>query len=161
MTYQWKPGAQLTAIDPEKVGRLFEQLRKKNNGNLTPEDVLEAATPAKSPIHRFFEWNDTDAAQRYRQEQARYLIRMLVVVNQEGSVPLRAVVSVRPGTSTQPVYRDREEVMADPELREQVIVQALREYNALTLKYYDVEELHPIADVVEKVRADCGLLTEG
>lgn len=48
-------------------------------GNLTPDAVLEDARSKKSPLHDCFEWDDSEAAHRYRLEQARTLIRSVRV----------------------------------------------------------------------------------
>jgi len=46
-----------------------------SEGRLTPDAVVKAAQSPKSPLHRFFEWDNTEAARKYRIEQARELIR--------------------------------------------------------------------------------------
>jgi hypothetical protein len=55
-------------------------LALEDQGRLTPEGVLEAASDDDSPLHRFFEWDDHEAAHQYRVEQARRLIRGVRVV---------------------------------------------------------------------------------
>ena len=54
-----------------------EYIRKLESraGKLTPQKVLDAAMPENSPLHEFFEWDDTVAAESYRMDQARELIR--------------------------------------------------------------------------------------
>jgi hypothetical protein len=47
----------------------------ERRGLLQPFDVVEAARDPGSPLHDSFEWNDSVAAERYRLEQARRLIR--------------------------------------------------------------------------------------
>jgi hypothetical protein len=56
------------------------ELKKlEKNGKLTPFDVIEAARDKTSPLHEYFEWNDTEAARLYRIEQARGLIRTVKI----------------------------------------------------------------------------------
>lgn len=43
-------------------------------GRLTPDEVLKRARPKDSPLHDIFEWNDSEAARKYRLNQARELI---------------------------------------------------------------------------------------
>lgn len=47
---------------------------KYQEGKLTPEMVVNNARAEKSPLHDFFEWEDTIAAEKYRKWQARHLI---------------------------------------------------------------------------------------
>lgn len=49
------------------------------NGRLTPEAVVRAAKDPTSPLHKRFEWDDSEAAHQYRLEQARRLIRSVMV----------------------------------------------------------------------------------
>lgn len=55
------------------------RLAAENNGLLTPDNVIDAAQNAASPLHNWFEWDDDAAAHMYRVEQARHLIRSVRV----------------------------------------------------------------------------------
>lgn len=46
---------------------------------LTPSAVVEAARDAASPLHPLFEWDDDLAAEAYRLDQARAVIRTVLV----------------------------------------------------------------------------------
>ena len=48
-------------------------------GQITPEQVVEAAADPTSPLHRHFEWNDEIAAHGHRIDQARALLRSVRV----------------------------------------------------------------------------------
>lgn len=45
------------------------------DGEITADEVLEAARPPASPIHDLFEWDDLVAGEAHRLDQARDLIR--------------------------------------------------------------------------------------
>jgi hypothetical protein len=60
-------------ITPEVVG-VMKHLETRA-GRLSPTDVLAEAAATDSPLHEFFEWNDTVAGEMYRLDQARTLIR--------------------------------------------------------------------------------------
>lgn len=57
----------------------LEQLLRLNQNRLTPDLVLEDARNKNSPLHDIFEWNNAIAAQKYRLDQARELIRSVKV----------------------------------------------------------------------------------
>lgn len=46
----------------------------EKEGKLTPQEVERDARPKNSPLHRYFEWNDSKAGLLYRLDQARDLI---------------------------------------------------------------------------------------
>jgi hypothetical protein len=51
------------------------------HGHVTPEGVVNAARDPASPLHDKFEWDDGVAAEQYRKEQARSLIRKLTFIS--------------------------------------------------------------------------------
>ena len=72
-----------------ELERLFRE------GLLRPADVVEAARDPESPLHTHFEWDDTAAAAKWREEQARQLIRNIrIEVGDSVPVSVRAFVSL-------------------------------------------------------------------
>lgn len=66
------------------------------NGLITPLAVLERARNENSALHRYFEWDDGVAAEKYRLKQAATLIRVICVQSEDGlASPVRAFVNVR------------------------------------------------------------------
>ena len=68
------------------------------HGILTPELVLSAASDPAHVLHSRFEWDDTEAARRYRLAQASGLIRSVTIVIEKPearTVAVRAFISDR------------------------------------------------------------------
>lgn len=91
--YRWREGCRLVG-DAEEVARHLTGVAAKYAGDLLPSAVVESARSEASPIHDYFEWDDTAAAAEYRQEQARHLIRSIQVVVIDGGEPVRAFHNV-------------------------------------------------------------------
>jgi len=36
------------------------------HGKVTAQMIVDEASSPKSPVHKFFEWNDTEAGRKYR-----------------------------------------------------------------------------------------------
>lgn len=72
------------------LSQLYERHQK-----LTPSLVVEAATDPKSPLHREFTWDDSEAARKYRLAQARTLIRSVEVKVTVGQMIVAAPAYVR------------------------------------------------------------------
>jgi hypothetical protein len=68
---------------------------ERNNGQLIPADVVEAARDPESPLHSHFNWDDSDAAEKFRLMQARTLIRTVRLEITIRDVPLSVVGYVR------------------------------------------------------------------
>jgi len=89
-----------------QVTERLQQLERE--GRLSPNDVVDDARSPDSPLHDYFEWDDTAAAEKYRKVQARQLIRSVKVEVTVHSVPLTVVGYVRDPDvdSHEPGYRN-------------------------------------------------------
>lgn len=115
--------------------QVLEQLVDRD-GMVTPTSVVEEASDESSPLHDHFEWDDSVAGPRYRLVQAGHLIRryrVTVVTDDERTIRPRAL-SLTYGDGGLG-YRRTDEALSDPEQREFVLSQALREVAALRTKY--------------------------
>lgn len=115
---------------------------KRRNGLLRAQDVVKAARPARSPLHRFFEWNVRKAAMVTWIEQARELIQVAVTV-EPGLGKVHVFVSLRPNRVSGG-YREMAEVLRRPDLRRILLEDALRDIEALHTRYVQLRELQPV-----------------
>lgn len=151
--YAWKQNAQVN-LDAQVVGTLFKDMAQ-TNGGLTPGLVVEHAKPDDSILHGYFTWDDQQAGHNWRMEQARYLIRQLVVVkiaDSKAPDPVRAFVSVRKANEdfkSQHVYLTITDAISDKSYRKQLLDDALQEIRAWQIKYAKFNELARIFDAIE------------
>lgn len=144
-------------MNPEVIAAL-EEIRKRNFGILRPVDVVEEARPVKSVLHRYFEWDDTKAAEKYRLDQARELIQVCVTVLASPENPDK-LVAVRMYTSLPDFrkaegggYLRTEDVLGNPEWREEAVRQAISEFQRWESKYKDLEEFISVYDAMHAVQ---------
>lgn len=151
----WKPGSKYT-VNPEQAYDAVEKIRQKNNGDVLPEHVVAAAKSKRHVLHSEFEWDDTVAATEHRMEQARKLLRSLVVVRDEivSERPQRAyeVVRNKPTTEDRPrnVYRKMEDIMADPDTRAELLGRALKELVRIRNQFRDLQELAVVMRAIDE-----------
>jgi tRNA A37 N6-isopentenylltransferase MiaA len=120
----------------------------KEDGNISLERLVEQAKPKDAPLHKEFTWNDSKAAEKWRLNEARYLVKAIEVVH-ENSQPTRAweavTIAVEEGADTPPqvkrVFRSVQEIMDDPAQRDELLVQALRDAAAWRKRYAGLQEL--------------------
>lgn len=75
--YYAEKGSRFTNEDAKKIGPvLYEESKKKG---ITARDVVDIARSSNSPLREYFEWNDVKAADEYRLEQARNMLRSVRV----------------------------------------------------------------------------------
>jgi hypothetical protein len=126
------------------------------DGTLKPATVVEEARDPESPLHRHFNWDDTEAAQSYRLIQAGVLIRRIkvMVAPRDGGVPVRvrALVSLESDRGHDG-YRSVEAVLGNTDLTRSMVATALGEFAALRRKYRDLAELSPLFGEIDRLLA--------
>lgn len=154
MQYGYKENVFLP-VPAQQVGETLETIRRQSGGNLTPELVLEKASDPSCLLHPCFEWDDTKAAHEHRLNQARYLLRAVVVLRgpKEELRPVRAFVTVK--ACGENVYKEVHEALAHPDHREQVLARARRELEAWAKRYEALEEL---AETIAAIKSSQGAM---
>jgi len=146
MEYKWRDGARTRRLEIDDIAPVLARLDR-----LTPGNVVREARRKTSPLHGWFEWDNTAAARMYRLEQARELIRSVSVtfVGNHHSEPstVRAFVNLGDGSE----YEHVVSVVAVPEKMDRLLAMAKREMDAFIKKYKDFNELAPVIAVMEAV----------
>lgn len=140
---------------PSKASRIARELRriaKENGGLLLPETVVREARPKTSPLHSRFEWDDGEAADRYRIWQARQLIRVVVEHIAGVAAPTEVFVSLSPDRNKGNGYRVVTDVMSDENMRGVMLQDALEELNLFKIKYARLRELAVVFSAIRKVK---------
>jgi len=88
------------------VEQELETIREQHGGVLLPGDVVTAAKRKTHPLHSYFEWDDSEAANKYRINQARALIRTVTVSFKTGPVTEPTTVKVRRYVSASDIGAD-------------------------------------------------------
>ena len=146
MIYKWAEGSRVN-LPVEVVGNEIVRLRGLNGGTLSKAQMVAGCKPRDNVLHGQFTWNDKQAGIERRLDQAGYLIRSVVMVSVEQPYmhPVRAFVSVTiraaPDAKQAKVYTSFEAAMSDPELKEQVLAQALSDWRSFERKYGAIAEL--------------------
>lgn len=167
--YRWRVGG--IPVAAEVVAAEIQRIQRQL-GAITPEAVLAAASEADSPLHAAFTWDDTEAAIRYRDVQARYLLRHLVVVYRrpggEALPPQRYLVKLQreAGDSdetmgedevlaTEPhVYIPVTGVMESDELTARYVRKALAEAVAWRLRHSAIKQFAEIFSAIERASGE-------
>lgn len=155
MIYQWQEGRSHKA-DAQQIGELVEQVSKELGGHETAPALVDAARDPESPAHGLFEWQDSVAGEMWRIHQARRVIGSLrvEVVNQEGVTTLAPAfyhVRVVEHGEVHEGYRPQLEVLANHDMREQALREALRYLEGFRRRYQQIVELSPVFAAVDEV----------
>ena len=153
-SYVYKDGGAVkNGVAASTVADRLEALRNKIGGQLAPIAVIDDARSTESPLHKFFEWDDTKAAHQHRLWQAQHLIASIKVVyrdqeNQEQQV--RAFVNLR--DDDEQYYTSTVSILSDAGKRERVLRAALDELEQFRERYKAYEEFFDLFATLARVR---------
>lgn len=153
MVYQWTSGAHCS-VPAQTAGEEMERIRVRQNGRLEAADVVRESRDPAAPLHPEFEWDDDKAADAYRVEQAKYLIRHIAVemqTRQGDDTPVRAFVSVVRDSDRS--YTSTAHALSDVELRQQVLASAWRELESWRNRHAELTELAEVFATIDQARA--------
>lgn len=138
------------------VVEALTRLAAKHDGELHAKAVVDAARDVDSVLHRYFDWDDSRAAERFRLWQARDLIRVVVTYEPIGDgtlVPYRVFTSLTPNREDDSGYRVTAAVLADPDQRRQLLADARADMTRFAIKYRQLSELAAVFKAMETVKA--------
>lgn len=144
MVYGWKSGARIAA-DAAKVGEELEAIRAEA-GKLNAEVVVENARNEGCELHKCFTWDDGKAAVAYRLDQARMVLRSIIIVTEPSQetksveFEVRAFEPVSTGNGER-VYISTQEALSDESYRAEVIANIVSDIRALNMKLKAYREI--------------------
>lgn len=146
MIYKWKAGSHIKA-SATAAGEVFEELER--TVGLTPANLVEASKPKSAPLHGAFEWNNTKAAEKYREYQAGHLIRCIAIVHEQEEAEPVTIRAYHP--TADGVYENISVIVNDEEKMEALLQRALRELGWFKAKYESLSQLTPVMDAIDEV----------
>lgn len=137
MVYEWTPGS-CHKVDANIAGAVCEQLEAENN--LSAKSLLDASRPEDAPLHYEFEWDDSAAAEKYRESQASHIIRHLAVrLESKPQEPVRGFFQVKRADPRS--YTRLGAILTQRDARAELMRKALAELVSFQRKYSTLSEL--------------------
>ena len=133
-----------------------ELMRIKESFGLTAENVVNQAKDKKSVLHDYFNWDDTDAAHRFRMVQARILINTVnieIIEHKSGAKSKVALFEsiVIDNKSNEREYKPVYEILGNDEWRQQIVDRALNELIYWKDKHQQFKEFSKVVSAIENV----------
>lgn len=146
MKYCWK-SVSFANADADKVGEELERIESK--GDLTREAVLEYAKNKKSELNKCFEWDDSIAGEKYRLQQASYVLASIsIIVNEEPRKATRMYVNVK--KEDKKIYKNIVSVLENDEEYQQLLDKAEREFISYKESYEELIKLKDLKNIIYK-----------
>lgn len=133
------------------AGEVCERLERK--GELIAANLVDVSRPENAPLHSEFEWNDSYAAEKYREGQARLIIRSIVTaveVENQSEVTVRAFLNVEVEDAE---YHGIGSILSSEDLHAKMLRTAKQELRAFQKKYETLMELQPVFEAADAIGA--------
>lgn len=140
----WKSGCRISA-DAQKVA---DEILAIGNSATTAQ-ILDKARDEQTELHKCFDWDDAEAAEKWRLQQARHIVCNLVI--KEKSETPRPEVRVFFKTDADSGYKPTVLIMQDKDEYRKLLARALAELNSFRSKYKTLVELDGVFDAIDKV----------
>lgn len=120
------------------------------NDKITPQEMIEKARNEQSELHKCFEWNDTVAAEKYRLQQARIVLSMLVFKPKAVEEQPVRMFSL---TTEKSVYQPTKQFLVQADEYQDLLKRALAELEAFKRKYRTINELEGLFEAIDAIEA--------
>lgn len=124
--FEWKTGTRY-AVAAEDAAEELERIRI-TFGDLNPESIVRESSPPGAALHSMFSWNNRVAADKWRAQEARKIVRALVVVDDQEE---RQPVYVHVNTEERPRYEPLEIVVRSIDLYTSALSELEAQMNGL------------------------------
>lgn len=118
---------------------------------ITPKNVVELARSTDSVLHDDFEWDDAIAGPKWREEQARIMIRNLAITIEQKEAWEPDKVRILHITKETGVYKPIEHFVKHEDEYEGLLLKAKKELEAFKEKYSILKELREIFDMINNL----------
>lgn len=121
-----------------------------------PSDVVELARDENTALHNLFTWDDSVAAERYREHEAGCILRNIVIVNKDKTeddkdkaVVVRAIMSTNERTKE---YTTVQRIVTNKDSYTRLLAAALAELTAFKKKYETLSgDLEEVFDAIDQI----------
>lgn len=162
IVYKAKQGASFSNKKAQVIGEELARIQTKNNGALTAPQVVKEAQKKKSLLHPYFDWEDNEAARKWRLWQARNIINHIDVVyvdnGKEKTKPMYLnilnVKKVDNEEESERAYIDIVTVGNNEYMRQQALKDALSQLIHWREKYKWLKELDTIVTKITELEKE-------
>lgn len=118
----------------------------------TPEQIVEKARDNTTELHKCFTWDDTKAAELYRLQEARQVVRLLVIEPKaEEAEPQAIRMFFKVGTAHGTGYKQTLHILRNEDEYKALLKQAKGELATFRNKYKRLTELDGIFAAIDEV----------
>lgn len=135
--------------DVQIIGKFIQE--NFPSGQFTAKDFVELSRDKDAPTHKYFDWDDKSAAEKYRLRQAKTMISCVEIISNEKQIRAFHHVQIN---SKKSAFVATEICQQSRRLWDQVVEQAMREIELWALRYQNYKQLSPIFDSIQNTKSE-------
>lgn len=147
VTARWKSGIGFLKADAQKC---YEEISSIGH-DVTAQQVVDKARDESCELHKCFEWDDRKAAESYRLDQARWVLRHLVAPVNDKNGDVEEPVRLFFKTPDSAAYKPTELIVQRKDEYASLLAQALRELSWFRKKYERLVELEAVFEAIDEI----------
>lgn len=139
----------------EAAKKIVDELEKLNVV-VKPQDLVDEARPKSSPLHGYFVWDDSEAAESYRCHQAGQMIARVRIKYENNRVrayqKVKVTIKYNGEEKEDEGYVSTARILSKDDLRRQVVKQGMNELYRWKNKFSVYDELMALLNIEEMER---------
>jgi hypothetical protein len=143
-----KPNTLKGNPDAQKIGEALDKIKRNTNGRCNSKTFLKAAHDKSCHLHRYLEWDDKVAGEKFRLSQIREIVSLINIVDsRDEDKTLPAFVSII--DKGHRGYYPIREVLNSAHLQDAALRQAEADFASYERR---LEQFGEICDAIRRVR---------
>ena len=141
----WRKGFGFYDADAQKVAEEIMSI----GDSATPQQIVDAARDENSELHRCFTWDDTEAADKWRLQEARQITYHLVIKDDRPEMEDKPATRFFYKTTEDDGYKPTSTIFKNMEEHAALLQRAYAELAAFKRKYGHLQELSEILALID------------
>lgn len=149
----------LAHLEHKDLPKVLQHLHKleQSRGRINTHELIDSAKAQSSPIHKYFDWDDKTAAEKFRRSQAVRLVSSIVMIpeNSKDQVEIPVFMSVRTTPADEKVkaiaYVSTNTVTRDPARLHEVVQKGKCRLVRFRERYAFLEEFARVCEAIDEL----------
>lgn len=142
---KWKLPGLHKGID---AGKCYSEILEIGD-TATAKQIVDRARDETSELHKCFEWDDTEAAEKWREHQARNVVNQLVVSVRQEDDKEPVNIRVMHIADNPHEYKQTRLIVQNADEYASLLSRAMAELKAFRDKYKTLSELEQVFDAID------------
>lgn len=115
----------------------------------TPQQILEKAKDSSTELHKCFTWDNSEAAEKWRVQEARTIVRSLKIVEEKpDKKPEPTTIRVFYKTDNESGYKPTKLILKKPDEYKMLVERCRSELLSIKQKFQNISEFDEIWELI-------------